>query len=201
VDSIEHERFVRLPTALLEAILACKLTGVQTRILLWVIRQTYGWNRRTTLFSWYQVAKDLSLDRGGVVRSGRTLMQANVLCAKDGRLGFAEDFEQWRVYGVKRDDGTQLRMTRISDDRPHRQAKTPGIGTDATDPRERCPQSSSIRRAKDSRKDRSKTYKDMNLHKVNDARQPLRTPNNTQRRLVAGAAVPIPGKYDRLSQD
>ncbi len=199
MDSIEQERFVRLPTGLLEAILFSKLTGVQTRILLWVIRHTYGWNRQTTAFSWYQIAKDLSLDRGGVVRAGNTLLQTKVLCANQGRLGFHADYELWEIHGSKSYDAAQLWMPGISGDARHRKAMTARIASDDASHRNRCQESSLFRRAKDSSKDRLKTYKDKSQN--DDARHRWGTTTNSQRPPLAGAALPVRCKYDRLSQN
>ena len=40
MTSSQPDRFVRLSTELLEAVLSFRLTGVQLRIILWVIRNT-----------------------------------------------------------------------------------------------------------------------------------------------------------------
>ena len=79
METTHPDRFVRLPTELLGALLHARLSGTQWRILLWVIRHTYGWNRSTTAFSWYQIAKELSLDRGGVFRAGKRLLEGAML--------------------------------------------------------------------------------------------------------------------------
>jgi hypothetical protein len=58
----------------LEALLSSRLTGVQLRIILWVIRHTAGWNRTLTPFSWYRIAKKIGGNRAVVWRAGRTLL-------------------------------------------------------------------------------------------------------------------------------
>lgn len=142
------DRFVRIPTELLEALLHARLNGTQCRILLWVIRHTYGWHRRTVVFSWYQIAKALSLDRGGVVRAGNALLQAGILQARDGWLGIQTDRGQWdRGILPPSDDVSQLWISGI-------EAMTKIIATDDARHRKRCQESSLFRRAKDSSKDR-----------------------------------------------
>jgi phage replication O-like protein O len=89
--------FVRLSTTLLEALLACNLTGVQLRIILWVLRNTDGWNRKLTPFRWYLIAKKLGRHRTVVWRAGQKLLQANVLLLEDGQLGIYKDDAQWRI--------------------------------------------------------------------------------------------------------
>src|ERR1700685_3720438 len=72
----QFQSFVRLSNDLLEALLRARLNGTQWRILRGVIRQTYGWNRRSTPFTWYKLAKQLCLDRAAVYRAGQALLTA-----------------------------------------------------------------------------------------------------------------------------
>src|SRR5262249_19179886 len=83
----QPDRFVRVPTDLLEALLHLRLSGLQYRIFLWAIRHTYGWNRSRTRFTWYRMAKDLNSNRGSVFRAGTQLLKAGVLDIADGYLG------------------------------------------------------------------------------------------------------------------
>src|SRR5258708_35338756 len=98
MNSKETDRFVRLPTEVLEALLHVPLSGAQWRILFWVIRQTYGWNRNRTPFSWYRISKELSLDRGGVVRAGHKLLRKKFLSLEDNQLGVERDTTQWQTW-------------------------------------------------------------------------------------------------------
>jgi len=61
-----EDGFLRISNTLLEALLKLDLTGTQWGVLMWTLRNTIGWNRDTTHFSWYRIAKDLSMDRGGI---------------------------------------------------------------------------------------------------------------------------------------
>src|SRR5438067_5999368 len=97
MTSSHPDKFVRLSTELLEALLPCRLTGVELRILLWVIRNTAGWNRTLTPFSWYRIAKKIGADRAGVWRAAQRLLQSHVLFLEDGQLGIHKEHHQWRV--------------------------------------------------------------------------------------------------------
>src|SRR5262249_36997853 len=97
MDSPNADPFVRFSTALLEALLRFQLTGVQLRIILWVLRNDDGWNRRLTPFRWYQIAKKLGSDRAAVWRSGQALLRANVLLLEAGAIGVQKDAAQWRI--------------------------------------------------------------------------------------------------------
>src|SRR3989442_495607 len=57
---------VSLPNELLDGLLANRLTSVQLRTILWVLRNAAGASRAATPFSWYQIARELGLDRAGV---------------------------------------------------------------------------------------------------------------------------------------
>src|SRR5690242_4685465 len=144
MGATQPDRFVRFPTELLETMLYSKLTGVEARILLWVIRNTYGWNRSTTPFSWYRIANDLSLDRGGVVRAGNILLRARALYANQGRLGIQGDYGQWERLAAKSDDAGQLG---VNADKRHRKPMTASIASDDGGHRNRCQTSSLFRRA------------------------------------------------------
>jgi phage replication O-like protein O len=169
---MSEDGFLRIPNALLEALLRVRLTETSWRILLWVIRQTYGWNRKEAPYSWYRIARDLSMDRGGVARSGNKLLGAKVLSIRDGRLAVQEDDEHWdrRIFCCPCDDTRQLWMPGISDDKRHRKPMTDLIATDDGRHRKRCPASSVFRRAINSSKDNIKTNKDTHTGESDDAR-------------------------------
>jgi phage replication O-like protein O len=174
------DRFIRLPTELLEALLRTPLNGTQWRVVGWVVRQTYGWNRDVAPFTWYRIARDLSMDRGGIVRAGNRLLRSGILFAQVGGVGIQKNDAQWnRQMLAPQGEGA---MTGVSADGGPRKAMTGNIANDDERHRKRCQETALFRRAKDSSKDRSKTYIQMNRNR-------------------AGAAKPVPNKYDGLSQN
>jgi phage replication O-like protein O len=200
---LETTTFVRVPTYLLEALLRVRLTETGWRIVLWVIRQSYGWNRQTAPYSWYRIARDLSADRGGIVRTGNRLLRAKVLFVREGSLGVQENYREWdnAIFPCERDEHGQLWIPGMDADRRHRTPMTRITASDDDRHRNRCQPSSLFRRAKDSSKERLKTYKEMRPDGTDDLRK-RRKPQEEQREYSsAGAARPIPGKYDRLSQN
>ncbi len=190
------DRFVRLPTELLESLLQVRLSGLQWRILFWVVRQTYGWNRNTAPFSWYRIATDLGINRGGVVRAGNRLLRCGILDLEAGHIGIRQDRTQW---GSSRLTPREAMPDGIGDKR-HLKAMPGDIATGDDWHRKRCQEASFLRRAKDSSKDRLKTYKDKRAHKTDDGRQRFQN-GALSEHPPAGAARPIPGKYDSLSQN
>ena len=128
---------------LLDALLKSRLNGTQGRIVLWVIRQTYGWQRRRTRFTWYRIAQDLRMDRPAVYRAGKALLQAKVLTYAQAQLAIQIDRERWSNLVGKR----QNRCCRTTVDTFHRSV--------VSQQRERCWGTTLFPRAKDSSKDRT----------------------------------------------
>lgn len=154
-----HDRFVRVPTHLLEALIKERLSGTQFAILFWIIRQTFGWNRPTTPFSWYRIATDLAMDRGGVFRAGRALMRLGIVHVKSGEIG------------IRSSDTESTAMPAIiipNDDRNQRKPMTPVIVSDDRRQLKRCQKSSFFRRAKDNIKDSIKTKRQ--AHEITEAK-------------------------------
>ena len=146
------DRFVRLPTELLDALIHARLTGSQWRVLLWVLRYTYGWHRPWTLFTWYRIAQEICMDRPTVYRAGKTLLRANVLTCDGGRLAIQMDYGQWGNDHLEREPvgAGQLRIAAID--------PLPGNnGSVACRQRNRCPETTHFRRVKESSKERLKT--------------------------------------------
>jgi phage replication O-like protein O len=186
MPSPQPGRFVRFSTELLEALLRIRLTGIQWRVVLWVVRYTDGWNRVWTPFTWYRMAKELGLDRPATYRAGQALLRAEILILSEGLLAVQHDDRFWDrdVIGGRADRPKQLWMPELSVAGEQRPA-SPGDNAIVADAqRKRCQEATVFRRAKDNSKDRLKTYKE-----------------TAERRLLAGAARPIPGKYDGLSQN
>src|SRR6266566_5325270 len=86
-----------LSNKLLDGLLAYRLTSTQLRVILWVLRNSAGWNREAASFSWYQIARELGLDRAGVFRAGTRLLAAKILWLRDGVLGIQYDPALWRT--------------------------------------------------------------------------------------------------------
>ncbi len=114
MTSSAPDRFVRLPTALLKALLRTRLSATQWRLIIWIVRQTLGWNRVWTPFSWYRIAKELNCDRAAVYRAGRSLLQHRLIVhrRRQLRVEWAEIAWDNREAASKTVAGEQLWMTR-----------------------------------------------------------------------------------------
>jgi hypothetical protein len=186
----------------LEALLSSRLTGIQLRIVLWVIRNTDGWNRTLTPFSWYRIARRIAGNRAVVWRAGRTLLQAHVLFLDDHQLGIQKESHQWRLprLAPSTDAARQPWMAESDVATEQRQPLPGSNATVAAGQRIRCPEATLFRRAKDRCKDKLKTYIKTGAP-GGLIQQRLRHGAFSKHRHPAGAARPIPGKYDGISED
>ena len=155
MKSSDLDRFVRLPTDLLEVLLRAHLSGAQLRIVLWVLRYTFGWNRQSTPFSWYRIAKELQMPRSAVYRAGKRLAQSKVLVVQERQLTIQTDYTAWNDAVLDagaiadRQRTTELNVAR--EQRHSLPASTAGV---AVEQRIRCQGATLFRRAKDRCKDR-----------------------------------------------
>jgi hypothetical protein len=89
---------------------------------MWVILQTLGWNRRTATFSWYRIAVQLAMDRGGIVRSGNSLLRSGILFLDRDEIGIQADATVWSHLTTPARNNEA--MVGISDDGSHRKPMT-----------------------------------------------------------------------------
>lgn len=170
------DSFVRVPTRLLERLLRTKLTGAQWRLLLWVIRQTLGWQRSSVSFTWYRISKDTGMDRAVAYRAGHRLLESGILTTDQNQLKLGVDWAQ-------------------------RGALPPSNADVAPAQPDHCQDATLFRRAKDSLKEKI-IEKEQKETGKNDAWHHRSTGGGDKRAaLLAGAATPVPGKYDSLSQN
>jgi len=187
-----RDRFVRVPAEVLEALLRARLSGGQYRVLFWVIRHTYGWNRPGASFTWYRIARDIGLSRPAAYRAGQTLMAAGILVVQEGQVAIQ----------VRNNDGRQLLIPGLDVAAKQRFSLPGSNATVAVTQPNRCQETTLFRRAKDSSKDKLKTFKDTHRSETDGSRRPRRPQGRREREgAPAGAARPISGKYDSLSQD
>jgi phage replication O-like protein O len=195
--------FVRVPTELLTALFMAPLSGTQLRVVLWVIRQTYGWNRPSVRFTWYRIALELNGSRPATYRAGQALLGAGILSLQGNQVAVQRDPRRWRgdLWGRAGFDGVQWRIGGARVARKQQTALPDGIGGVAGEQPECFPDATLFRPWKESSK--KKTNINNGGHPPPGGRsQPGREPQGEERKYcVAGAARPIPGKYDGLSQD
>ena len=146
-----NEPFTPVPSKLLETLVRQPLSGGQLRIVLWVLRSSLGWQRDSTSFTWYRIAKDTGMNRSAVVRASRALLSNSLIVVERGQI--------------------RVQLNRCTD-------ATLQFGRGASAQRIRCQDATLLCRAKERSKD---------IYKKDTAFHP------------AGAAKPMPGKYEAIS--
>ncbi len=72
--------YTRLSNELLEAIARTKFSGNELRVLLWMLRNSYGWQKRSAAkVSIGRISQDLKMAKGSVHLALQVLLEANVI--------------------------------------------------------------------------------------------------------------------------
>lgn len=94
----QPDRYVRISNELLEAIYRAPLTLRMHKILLWVIRNSYGWNRKwAPAKSMRDIGGEMEMDFSNVATAVRGLIRAGVLKKEGDRFYLVKDYEKWAV--------------------------------------------------------------------------------------------------------
>lgn len=95
---------IRIANELLEAILRYPgLTGLDLKVVFYVIRHTYGWQRKKAQISFGEISKAASCDRSGTRKSVLRLVQENILFVQHtvgdenaNIIGLNKDYDSWQ---------------------------------------------------------------------------------------------------------
>jgi DNA-directed RNA polymerase specialized sigma24 family protein len=89
--------FVPVSVRLLQTLAQLRLSGTQWRILFKVLLDTAKHKRTEVPFTWYRMARDLSIDRSGLGRAGKDLLRRGLIAVHDGKIGLDRTLRQSRV--------------------------------------------------------------------------------------------------------
>lgn len=94
--------YLRLANELAEALMKAPLNGSQWRVVMGVIRESYGWDRKLAPLSLRRLAAMTGMDRRNVRREIATLVTAGVIVRQDQdgegtMLGMGKDYESWKL--------------------------------------------------------------------------------------------------------
>lgn len=90
-----EDGYTRIANELLEAMCALRLNGQQWRVLMTIIRKTYGWNQKEDWISGSQIAQMTGLHRPHVCRALKALLAARVILRDGRRVGVQKDYTAW----------------------------------------------------------------------------------------------------------
>jgi len=116
--------FTPIANAIVEALMKVNLSAYETRVLWFLFRKTYGWDKKTDWIALSQFSECIGIDRRLIHRCIKELLAKNmIVIEKDGskfKYGFQKDFDQWDCSTkktshktvIKGDDSSQSRETK-----------------------------------------------------------------------------------------
>lgn len=104
--------YTKVANEILEQVYKTNLSAYESRVLWFVIRKTYGWDKRTDRLSVSQIANGTDLDRGNAGKALRKLKSRNMILTEGDQIGFQKDHEKWGC--VSADTGGVSLQTPVS---------------------------------------------------------------------------------------
>jgi len=92
---------------ILEALWKVNLSSYETRVLIYLLRKTYGWHKKTDRISLSQFSREIGMDRRLVHRTLKELSSKGmiVVIPQDDRkpvsYGFQKDYQKWNLSSPK----------------------------------------------------------------------------------------------------
>lgn len=117
-----EDGFTRIANELLEAVTnaqTCPITLRQMRVVLAVIRKTYGFNKKTDRISDGQLAAETGLSRQNVNKAKKELLAMSVLVMDGNKIGVNKHVDEWNFEA--RPEKDNLRQTRDTVSKPETQ--------------------------------------------------------------------------------
>lgn len=101
--------YTKITNTILRTIYRTPLNGTEIRIILAIIRLTWGWNKETKVISYSYLAKEANLEKRNVKRTVKLLAEAKVIVkAKAGRsnmLGINRNYIYWELWKTQNAKG------------------------------------------------------------------------------------------------
>jgi len=89
--------FTKVANELLEALARINLCAYETRVLLFIIRKTYGWHKKTDWISLSQTVMGTGILKQHVCRTINSLKARNIIIrVKNKHVELQKDYEKWR---------------------------------------------------------------------------------------------------------
>lgn len=87
--------YTMVANELLEALAKIKLCSYETRVLLFIIRKTYGWHKKTDWISLSQIAMGTDIRKPHVSRTINSLKSRNIIERSNRCVGLQKNHEKW----------------------------------------------------------------------------------------------------------
>ena len=97
----KEDGYTSVANEILEALVKAKLTGMEWECIMFIVRKTYGYNKKNDKISLTQFQKSLERSRQGVVDTLKSLVNKSVLVKSTGLgmsiYGLNKDYSSWLV--------------------------------------------------------------------------------------------------------
>lgn len=133
---------------LLDAMLRARFNGYQWAWVMWVVRNCYGWSRKSAAFTIAGVARSMGMDRRGMARALWGLVEAKILIVSGSQITIQKDYTMW---GGLESHGTGVPGTGVPWDRNPMGQESQGGGTGVPFSRDRNPGASYAREKQESK--------------------------------------------------
>ena len=97
INPQKENGFTPIANELMNELVRVRLCGVEWQILLFVIRKTYGFNKKTDIIPISQFEKGCLLDRTQVCRKLKTLVAKQLLVKTEKGYSFNKHYNEWVV--------------------------------------------------------------------------------------------------------
>lgn len=97
---------IQIATEIVEALMRVNLSPYESRVLWFIFRKTYGWQKKVDWIALSQFSKEIGLDRRLIHRAVKSLSSKKMIVINkdDGfkiRYGFQKNYEKWKVSSGK----------------------------------------------------------------------------------------------------
>lgn len=124
-----EDGYTKISNELLDALYRVKLSPYEMRVALYVIRKTYGYNKKSDTISLSQFEKDIGIDRRHIHRAIKKLVPKQVLGAYRGDKNvisyyIKKDYTKWSAYsGTSTQTGTKTVPIQVTKTVPKQEQK------------------------------------------------------------------------------
>jgi len=90
--------YVKIANEILEHLYKINLTSYQMRIILFIFRKTYGYNKKEDWISVSQIVEGTGIKQSHVSRTKKELLDKNILYTPTGiKIAFQKDWRLWKI--------------------------------------------------------------------------------------------------------
>jgi len=93
---LRENGFTQVPNEILEALARIRLSPYETRVVLFIIRKTYGWHKEIDWISLSQIVEGTGIAKPNVCRTIKSLKRKNIIIRPDSKhAGLQKDYTKW----------------------------------------------------------------------------------------------------------